>query len=1713
MEDITTQNTSMKITTLMENLNLLLDNTMVGSPIYTMTEKIKFFNLTQTQYQFLAFEHELFDILLKNKYAIKNDSVASEDGVTYANNDYPFSLIICSKDACRSSILINNTALVIIKFIMYLRMLNKYVSNPSSPNCFLAVNMKLLPFGRICVDVDYKMPVFGDNEPAGDAEASDEAYERFVQQCFHIVAEYTTMGDVIMTANCFTPNTRSFHLISEQQFDSATRDVLFTRIARRIKQLNDCVTIDQVHVWMLPFGRGHTPVRRFLRKKNETKPLEYPYTESDFELTMPFDLTAGVDNIFTLFDLTAQDDVDVDGESYDVLSEFLNDEIVHSYNMSRASELQLLIKVLSSKYDFAYRSSQYNMRFEHNYLPQVMANKYNNFFIIMSNKKLLFENNWHIPKPKIKQRPTEFYEIYRFIEHRLIGESLHSLEDLFALVPQKLISRNVNIGNVDEIVTTTDRNSVVPSTRNQCDINEVFTGTVDFNFTFHDMADVDVDLQDHIMPLSHMHPWPYLTENIMELTPIASASMRNTHEYFYKVITTNVYTYEKSSDNVMMYFRNIQSMLSKNTEDFAEIINKICKVMLGGDVQKLQKYIFPMYEFFCRVHYIDSAITMSEYRQIKESILRDTLHLKLLDTTLNAYRDQFHEMFVGRAAYRRFPTPNTPLDNIWATLLPEYKVVLHIIYLMIVEHNYTSIFMYMHNLFKTNNVTHMICSFMLNVIDNSYRDDEKDCIVYSYASREFLNFVYMTFINAGTNMQCNFDNGNISFNMVNLETFVSDLQLMFFASPMWFFLGNYQYIDENMDIMTRLDLFARIFQQGTINELSTGGDADTGSFSDGPPSKYSKRNPSLNHEAVFRKYNIPDMFFNDLVSIFVKYILAYCSTENGKYMYDGNYFNSLNLPETKIKPHNVRDPLKYATIYRHQYGIYNTWTMQMERHTSVLYTHISISNEEFAKYPEIFNAYNDDVYRILVNRFLKSIVFTRVLNYQKTLSLYMAPIYDPNTDARKLQQNLMHNIDSIQINVHDLASSDFVCNEEMFTDILTTRNKLYETFKWLYAIICHYSEHYSCKITTPGTFIPKCMQPELIVTNSSSSNNTDGGLESTYSLFQQQISESSYSMDSSVNRGENLIQRIHRILSAKKSDQQKNITDELHKLSQQELTSLIILFDNISNRDSANDEADLADDETVSSAESPETVVEVVGDVATAKKKSSKAPQQPIEEITKFNLSTRGGNTNMNTADFFGNDEYTDNSKIRLLLNLFNRKLNNEINQMPLENFQKIIEENFGHHITKFVLLILSWFIRTTHTHIFTDTVFFREIQQHRQTLYDQLASLLFKHHGPYILNESIVDITEIFSHYCRNVELVVDPVFEMSFVVDRDDLYLGYDTALEARVSRDIIHEIEAGCVSAIYQGQFIADTNVDLNRMWARVTVPRNKHRISPLFTLHTATGKSEYLAERCNRHFNNKLWNNYLDSSSLKTSDHRGVDMARELNANLIVCIEEFVDLKEKFKQICGHSAITYKPLWSDSKSSFQNNSTVILSTNNDPKCTEDAVIARLHVYPRRIQFATMNKYLKFQRMTICSTATMLSINNIMSVQLIMEKMPRTYAENYKGNFMMIWLLKRFFLYNLIDPVTVQTSETLQYHIDNFQNMINAPQLVLERLEPHKGVMTLFQFRKLVNRICEENRTLFNSKVDTYNVYTILSDKLKSLIDSDTQTIRVAEKTEKF
>lgn len=117
------------------------------------------------------------------------------------------------------------------------------------------------------------------------------------------------------------------------------------------------------------------------------------------------------------------------------------------------------------------------------------------------------------------------------------------------------------------------------------------------------------------------------------------------------------------------------------------------------------------------------------------------------------------------------------------------------------------------------------------------------------------------------------------------------------------------------------------------------------------------------------------------------------------------------------------------------------------------------------------------------------------------------------------------------------------------------------------------------------------------------------------------------------NKGNKLIQRIHKVLSSKRQhpEQQQNITDELQKFSMQELTSLIELFDSVA---------------AFSSSSSPSS--HNSNDKENHSEKSSERQEVVDEEIYKFTLCSNP--TAQTYDDFMGFYNGGSNSDSRQLL-------------------------------------------------------------------------------------------------------------------------------------------------------------------------------------------------------------------------------------------------------------------------------------------------------------------------------------------------------------------------------------------------------------------------------------------------------------------------------
>ena len=1400
----------------------------------------KILKIIQTQFKPRALEENLWELFNELKWCRSrhNDDDDDED----MDSRYPFQLVTPIELPLRK-IHVNANALALYKLIMYFRMMHGLAGVMDACNPNIALELQRLPFARLCCDIDISN--VGRSVESIDLE--------IIRPIVSVAASLTSSGDILITRNCTTPNTPSFHLITEQQFDICTMYTLLERLAQKVETLNLlCSTkIDLVYTWMLPFGRGHVPVSKFVRESDSYLKLTYPFSERDFELCMCLDLTQGTDNLSTLLMYVGNDDDDdVQHDAKYTVCRIIEESI--SYYRPEARGFRPLASIIDLKDKL---QTQVTCRrpavFNSGFIAHVLCHEANVLFLkhtLASSASAATSNANSLEYDadtsySVQSPPIEFYEIYRFLSVKFTDDLSSYFENF------KFAKRNVIIGNltqdVDTTTTTTTPSPPVTINNNNYDEDtfDVCNEDVELNFSNIDLAGeaargasrpaVQTVQKSQSLPLirGHGEPWPYLEKPFFNISPDASTKIRWTWTYFNETIRDNVYPYEE--DGVILKYLAAIRVPSNDTEEILLRYNRVC----GSMLQK-NDFFIPLYEFFCKVHHIPSAVSADEFKLLPKTLSTIASN----ETQLKEFK-KYIEMSPCEYAYRKFPgNVSRRIANLFPWLTPINRVILHVIYLLIVEYNFTAILVHLFsNIDGRDMALQDIISVMLEL---NYDTTRK-----AYINKEFVHFIHKCFLDTGHDVCVKTENRRLIIKGNHINSMMKSLQNMFVAMPVNFFLCSFQYMNEEMIYEKRFKIFLQIFQrikrQPAIATAATAqpktpstslaasmamaaapeppilGGKRPSNANSGGGGAFKKSRSNFNPEPMLKKYNVEaiggvliEAFFNTIA------VAAQLDT-NGMYVYSESRFKETDriLEDQEVEIQQIEEPAVYVLYYRRNYGVYNTWTMHFERHTPALFTLLDVRHVMYYPHPYIFNAYDDRMYKIVVNRYLKSLCFTDLLNDQKNLVFMLAPLYDPNTKAKQQRETLLLEIDSVQVHIHDFGTNTFRLPKPLLKFLLSDNcvesyPTLCYALKWVYLILCHFSEQYTINFFNICSFVPKSMQLMY--------DEEDGDVLVQADEFMLPRT-GAMGAGNERNETERLVTHLKQIITmgehddgSVNSEPESGIVEmdekllELQKLSRQEIYSLLMLYDDA-----------ISEHSSMTNINTPMT--SLFNEQSEFTKRTKKLSKRTLHMV----------NNNRSAVDF--EDELLKMSKNTHLYNLFDA----EISDTMRTYMRSALNDGdfIGLATAQFLLVCLSWFVRVLHLHEFKDTLFFRYIHDNRQQLYNEIANIMYTYNGHFLINTQLADVQEAFSEYVRKTELQVDEKFTKYFPIPH--LYLNYNPEYESQISSEIINHIEQACISAIYQGQFIKDTNVDLMRLWARVTFPPNKHRISPCFTLKTGTG----------------------------------------------------------------------------------------------------------------------------------------------------------------------------------------------------------------------------------------------------------------------------------
>lgn len=471
-------------------------------------------------------------------------------------------------------------------------------------------------------------------------------------------------------------------------------------------------------------------------------------------------------------------------------------------------------------------------------------------------------------------------------------------------------------------------------------------------------------------------------------------------------------------------------------------------------------------------------------------------------------------------------------------------------------------------------------------------------------------------------------------------------------------------------------------------------------------------------------------------------------------------------------------------------------------------------------------------------------------------------------------------------------------------------------------------------------------------------------------------------------------------------------------------------------------------------------------------------------ENTRSNPNVEVKLKNLTDVNFYSTctDELNSMSKY-LILNVFNAEI--------LGDYKW---ENNDEYFNEFVLVILSWFIRTPVREEFESCKFFLEISKNRNELFSQLCELYKIFFGQLIINDGITSMAKYFQRFCEATEINLDNMhFDSVYKFNR-----GY-----SRYAK----EIYLGFADLMSQAQFDLDTFVDLNKILSSYTHRGNVLRRFLALLKKTNTGKNRFVERVISRIFpggyntglNQKFGNNDLQNGYNSQNGHT---FSVNLWSNLLMWFDEVKSLPSETKTYVNQATVSVRVLYANTRSSYNINSSIIMSSN-DPPIGED-IAANLRMMPiNRVFQYTECKDIKIDRVDSVLDATLKPINKIFGIQLLMEKLP-ALDEGYVcdiGTYLIIWNNASLFYKSFEQPMSKILSKTMNENIKEIL-YISSPQIfILENgyfnFTPTCSVSE-DQFKSKVFEIITKNSDMFKRNEKHSNILRLLYEHIEAYRD---------------
>lgn len=465
---------------------------------------------------------------------------------------------------------------------------------------------------------------------------------------------------------------------------------------------------------------------------------------------------------------------------------------------------------------------------------------------------------------------------------------------------------------------------------------------------------------------------------------------------------------------------------------------------------------------------------------------------------------------------------------------------------------------------------------------------------------------------------------------------------------------------------------------------------------------------------------------------------------------------------------------------------------------------------------------------------------------------------------------------------------------------------------------------------------------------------------------------------------------------------------------------------------------------------------------------------------------------NVITANFFNADDlWLDTMNMMPSPDLLNNVVDID------ETIRNHIISVGGKEFEMFIMLLVSWHIRTLHKNFFTSSLYMQYIKKHRQILYDELQEILAQSVGPFFLSHGQQSLVHYFKKFTKCTRLDVDALnFNIQpprgyVVPTRNDDYIG---EIES-VDDDDIH---SGVIAFIIQAQFNKETILDLLKMVTKCTRPVNRERIAMMFLNRPRTGKNAFSDTLTQSLFKTSQQNSYRYADLINCEhESNGNKLSVAFNRNLVCSFDEVESLPNVFKTVCNNACLSGRLLYTDTGSSFYINAHPILISNIDPVCKECAVVDRVRVFDRYYQFTSLNPAVVIHRSDGVHHIDIPEVNTVFAVQNLLQTLPKentTVGEH--GMYLLIWQMATLFANTQQEPCSQRFTNQMQKTMSRFIHATDpAKYLIAHKIKQNTSEpITVQAFKASIQSIIAQDRTIPRST--SFNLNSIIHDVLDRL-----------------